>query len=182
MVLLAAWKHHKHRHIDTCVQHGKQPTIFQWMWRPQEPGQGWFLQGSTPRKCCCCKSHYVSEIAKRGRPKRSRTQQKGVNEPKIAQKSENKSMQHCKRPGLKQPSSGTPKSQTVYHPNRKNACTLFCFIVITMRPPPTTSAEFPSEWEKWILTKETRFPLLRAWWKSWKLQWEQFLPWPGSPR
>ena len=35
-------------------------------------------------------------------------------------------------------------------------------------------------WEKWILTKETWFPLLREW-KFWNLQWEQFLPRPGSP-
>ena len=34
--------------------------------------------------------------------------------------------------------------------------------------------------ERKVLTKETWFPLLRAW-KSWKLQWEQLLPQPGSP-
>ena len=31
-----------------------------------------------------------------------------------------------------------------------------------------------------VLTKKTWFPLVREW-KSWKLQWEQFLPRPGSP-
>ena len=34
--------------------------------------------------------------------------------------------------------------------------------------------------ERKVLTKETWFPLLREW-KSWKLQWEQFLPRQGSP-
>ena len=36
-----------------------------------------------------------------------------------------------------------------------------------------------SGWEKWILTKETWFPFVRGW-RSWKLQWEQLLPQPGS--
>ena len=34
--------------------------------------------------------------------------------------------------------------------------------------------------ERKVLTKETWFSLLREW-KLWKLQWEQFLPRPGSP-
>ena len=54
-------------------------------------------------------------------------------------------------------------------------------IIIPIRPPTTTSDDFPSDsgWEKWILTKETWFPLITKW-ESWKLQWEQFSRQQGS--
>ena len=53
---------------------------------------------------------------------------------------------------------------------------------IPIRHPTLTSDDFPSAsgWETEILSKENWFPLVRER-KSWKLQWEQLLPRPGSP-
>ena len=48
------------------------------------------------------------------------------------------------------------------------------------QPPSLLIVLSPPGSERKVLTKETWFSLLREW-KFWKLQWEQFLPRPGSP-